>query len=238
MTSGDKIVLGVVPARGGSKGVKKKNIRNVCGKPLISYAIECGLHCPSIDHLWVSTDSREIADIAMEHGVDVPGLRPVALAQDTTPMMPVLKHVVTEAEKHYGCLIDFLVLLDPTAPLRTVPDVEGAIALFRDSDCDAVISGSAAHRNPYFNMVQMDEDYARLVIASEKPVGRRQDAPEVFDLNTVVWVFSRRTILEKQERIPERSVLYTVPASRSVDLDTEWDFQLLEFFLTRKKQES
>jgi CMP-N-acetylneuraminic acid synthetase len=235
MAENKGMVLGVIPARGGSKGVQGKNIRPVNGKPLICYTIECGLNCPSIDRLIVSTDSREIATIAKDAGANVPFIRPAHLARDTTPMLPVLKHALCEAEKIYDCVVDVVVLIDPTAPLRTKEDVEGAVALFRQGGADTVISGSSAHRNPYFNMVSVNPDgYARLVIETDPPCGRRQDAPEVFDLNTVVWIFSRNAILNEKVRITKRTKLFLVPSERSIDLDNEFDFQLLDAILKKK----
>ena len=231
MRSRDKIVLGVIPARGGSKGVPGKNIRPVHGKPLIAYSIECGLKCPSIDHLIVTTDSQEIADIARKWGADVPFLRPKELAGDTAPMLPVMQHAVIAAEEYYDRRLSTLVLLDPTGPLRVVDDVEGCLKLFRDSDCDAVISGNTAHRSPYFNMVMENDGYVCLVIPTSEAIGRRQDSPPVYDLNTVVWVYSREALMEEAARIPARTLLYVVPPERAIDIDTELDFKILEFLM-------
>jgi CMP-N,N'-diacetyllegionaminic acid synthase len=230
------IILGLIPARGGSKGVPGKNIRPVNGKPLIVYAIECGLSCPSIDKLIVSTDNQEFAAIAKKAGAEVPLLRPAHLAQDTTPMLPVLEHALIETEKIYNCRVGAIVLIDPTAPLRKKEDIEGAIALYKQGGIDTVISGSEAHRNPYFNMVSINADgYARLVFEPDPPISRRQDAPKVYDLNTVVWVFSRKSIMEEKARIAKRTKLYLVPSERSIDLDNEWDFTLLEAILKNKE---
>lgn len=229
------IILGLIPARGGSKGVIGKNIRVVRDKPLINYAIECGLACPSIERLVVSTDSEKISQIAKEAGADVPFLRPKELAQDDTPMMPVLLHAIETIEKNSDIKVDLVVLLDPTGPLRTVVDVETAIALIRKHRCDAVISGHPAHRNPYFNMVVQTGDYVHLVLTAEKEVGRRQDAPKIYDLNTVVWVYTRDAIIERGERIPKRTMLYLVPCERSVDLDSERDFEYLEILMRKNE---
>ena len=227
------MILGVVPARGGSKGVPGKNIRPVLGKPLIAYSIECGLRCPSIDRLIVSTDSPEIAEIAQHLGSEVPFMRPSELAGDLVPMLPVLQHSLQAAEKHYGKIVEALVLLDPTGPLRTVDDVEGCLKLFRRSHCDAVISGNTAHRSPYFNMVAQRDGYIHLVIPTAESIGRRQDSPPVYDLNTVVWVYSRKALMDEAARIPRRSLLYLVPAERSIDIDTELDFKILEFLMSQ-----
>ena len=223
------MILGLVPARGGSKGVPGKNIRKVSGKPLIAYAIECGLKCPSIDHVIVSTDNKMIADIAEEFGAEVPFMRPSEIASDIAPMLPVMQHAIVNSEKFYGSMVDYLVLLDPTGPLRVVDDIENCIKLCRETGCDAVISGSTAHRNPYFNMVRENGGYVHLVCLSGESIGRRQDAPLVYDLNTVVWVYTRNALIDKKARIPEKTRLYLVPSERAIDIDTEFDFQILEF---------
>lgn len=228
------MILGLIPARGGSKGVPRKNIRLVSGKPLIAYSIECGLNCPSIDRVVVSTDDSEIADIAKEWGASVPFLRPPELAQDHVPMLPVMQHTINESESYYRQRIDYLVLLDPTGPLRTVEDVETCIDWIRGSNWDAVISGNIAHRNPYFNMAVVENGTARLVMETEGEVGCRQDAPRVYDLNTVVWVYTRDALLNEQARIPKRTRLFVVPVERALDLDTEIDFRVLETIMDQR----
>lgn len=226
------MILGLIPARGGSKGVPKKNIRMVAGKPLIAYAIECALKCPSLDRVVVSTDSEEIAAVARQHGAEVPFMRPAELASDTAAMVPVLEHAITEIEKETAESVEFLVLIDSTAPLRIPDDIEQALAICKQDDCDAVISASEAHRNPYFNMVKEENGYVRLVCEPATPVGRRQDAPQVYDVNTVVWVWRRDALMKDHARIPKRTKLYLIPRERSIDLDTELDFKLLERLLT------
>lgn len=232
------MVLGVIPARGGSKGIKGKNIRIVGGNPLIVHTIECAKQCSFIDHVLVSTDSLEIAEIARNHGMDVPFMRPGSLAEDATPMLPVLQHALTEGERIYNKIVNCLVLLDPTGPLRTVEDVERCWKLFREGAFDAVVSGNEAHRNPYFNMVKVEGGNARLVNEHDKEIGRRQDAPKVYDLNTVVWIYSRKALMEEKARLPRRTSLYLVPPERALDLDSEFDFQILEFLLARKRREA
>lgn len=231
MTKKSNITLGVIPARAGSKGVPHKNIKNVAGKPLIAYAIECGLASESLDHVMVSTDSTQIVNIAQRYGADVPSIRPAELAHDSTPMLPVLQHAIVEAEKYYNGIVATLVLIDPTAPLRTVEDIESALRLFKQNDCEAVVSGNTAHRSPFFNMVKLKDGYVRLAQDFGSSIGRRQDAPELYDLNTVVWIYSRKALMEEQQRIPDRTILYLVPRERSLDLDTEFDFRLLENLL-------
>jgi len=225
------VIIGVIPARGGSKGIPNKNIRPLLGKPLIEYSIKTGLECSSLDHLIVTTDSHEIARISVECGADVPFMRPPELASDEAPMLPVLQHAITASENYYKKTVDVLVLLDPTGPLRIVDDVEGCLNLFLESDCDAVISGNQPHRSPYFNMVCPDNGYVTLAIRPSEPIGRRQDSPKVYDLNTVVWVYSRKALMEEKARIPKRTLLYLIPSERAVDIDTELDFKVLEYLM-------
>jgi CMP-N-acetylneuraminic acid synthetase len=234
MNDKKSFILGLIPARGGSKGIKNKNIKKVNGKPLIAHAIECGRNCRSIDQLIVSTDSEEIARVARQFGADVPFMRPASLANDSSPMLPVMQHAILESEKHFCAKVEILVLLDPTGPLRIVDDIEKALALLRDADCDAVISGNDAHRNPYFNMVKKSSGFVDLVLKEHKAIGRRQDAPEVFDLNTVVWAYTRKALMDEKARIPRKTLLYKVPTDRAIDIDTEFDFQLLEYLMSHR----
>ena len=145
-----KVIIGLIPARGGSKGVPRKNIRQVAGKPLIAYTIECAKKCTLIDHVVVSTDDNEIADISKKLGAEIPFIRPRELALDTTPTLPVMQHAVEVLEDIYEESVELVVLLEPTGPLKTVRYVEGAIKMQKESECDAVVSGNIAKKNPYF----------------------------------------------------------------------------------------
>ena len=233
--SSEKMILGLIPARAGSKGVPNKNIRMVNGKPLIAYAIECGLTCPLIDQLIVSTDGPEIAKIAKDFGASVPFMRPAELAEDTSPMLPVMQHAVLMAEKKYGKRVEFLILLDPTGPLRIEDDLTACISMLNEQDCDAVVSANKAHRSPYFNMVKINEGYVDLFSSLEGgDISRRQDSPEVYDLNTVVWGYKRPALMEENERIPKKTKLLLVPPERAIDIDTEHDLFILETLLSSR----
>lgn len=233
----DSMVLGLIPARGGSKGIPGKNIRALCGKPLLSYAIDCANQCDFIDHVVVSTDSDEIKDVARASGAEVPFVRPGNLAEDTTPMLPVLQHAITECEPLYDATVTCLVLIDATAPLRTVADMYAAYELFCNQDCAAVISGSPSHRSPYFNMVAEHGGFVHLVSESDPPVGCRQAAPPTYDLNTVVWIYSRSALMDEKARIPEKALLCQIPPERAIDLDTEFDFEIAELLLSRRRHD-
>jgi CMP-N-acetylneuraminic acid synthetase len=229
------IILGLIPARGGSKGIKKKNIRNLLGKPLIAYAIECGLACSFIDKVVVSTDDPEIAEISKNWGADVPFMRPVELAQDNIPMLPVMQHALKAIEDVYSQKVDIVILLQPTSPLRKVEDIIEAFKLFKKYDsCHAVISGCRAHNSPYFSMVHLENGFAKILINYENPIGRRQDCPLVYNLDGTVWIYSREALMQLEMRIPPRTLFYEVPEERAFDIDSELDFKIIEFLMSRQ----
>lgn len=224
------MMIGVIPARGGSKGVPQKNIKDLCGKPLICYAIEAASASQQIEQVVVSTDCEEIAQVARDAGASVPFMRPSELAQDQSGMMPVLAHALTEMEKIKNQSIEGIALVDPTAPFRLPSDIDQAVELFRSQSCEAVISGHTAHRSPWFNMVKKNGGFVQLVNDGEGSVVRRQDAPKIYDLNTVVWVWGRDAII-RQDRIPKKTLLYEVPSIRGIDIDTELDFKIAEYLM-------
>jgi CMP-N,N'-diacetyllegionaminic acid synthase len=235
MNSG--MVLGLIPARGGSKGIKKKNIRQLLGKPLISYTIECARACSFINKAVVSTDDSEIAKISRKWGAEVPFIRPAELAKDDTPMLPVMQHAVQSVEEIYREKVKILVLLDPTSPLRKVKDIEEALSLFhRDGTCQAVVSGCEAHHSPYFNMVCLENGFVQILIHTDKDLGCRQECPPVYDLDTTVWIYSREAIMDIGKRIPPRTRLFLVPEERSIHIDTELDFKIVEFLMKQSRE--
>lgn len=235
MNSG--IVLGLIPARGGSKGIKNKNIRHLLGKPLISYTIDCARACSSIDKAVVSTDDSEIAEISRKWGAEVPFIRPLELAKSDTPMLPVMQHAVESVEAIYRERVNILILLDPTSPLRKVKDIEEALSLFyRDGACQAVVSGCEAHRSPYFNVVRLEDGFVQILIQTDKDIGCRQECPPVYDLDTTVWIYSREAIMDIGKRIPPRTRLYLVPEERSIHIDTELDFMIVEFLMKQSSE--
>jgi CMP-N,N'-diacetyllegionaminic acid synthase len=228
------MILGLTPARGGSKGIPGKNIRLVRGKPLIAYTIECAKKVTILDEYIVSTEDKAIADVAREYGAKVPFMRPKELAEDSSPTMPVIQHAISEIEALKGRTVEVVVLLEPTAPLRAPIDIEESYKIFSENDCDLVVSCNESHRNPYFNMIKKRGKYYELVNQGGFDVGRRQDAPLIYDLNPVVWIFSRRAIMD-QTRLPKKTLMYKIPSERSIDIDTFEDLEYLEFKLEKKK---
>jgi CMP-N-acetylneuraminic acid synthetase len=214
-------------ARGGSKGLPGKNIRLLAGKPLIHYSIETAKKCPAIDEVFVSTDDTAIAEIARQAGAIIIE-RPAELANDTSPELLSWRHGIEWVETHYG-KFQYFVSLPATSPLRGVSDVEGAITKLKSSLADICISVTPASRSPYFNMVKiLDNETCELVIKPEGAVTRRQDAPDVFDITTVVYVTSPEFIKNNDSLFSGSVTSVVVPKDRAVDIDDIYDFLLAE----------
>ena len=223
-------VLGTICARGGSKGVKNKNIREIAGKPLIVHTIEYFKKWEKVDRIVCSTDSKEIADIAKKYGAEIPCMRPPELATDTASKIPVLQHIVKTCEQQDNYKYDIIVDLDPTAPLRKRKFLEEAFKKFVDSEVNNLFSVTEARKNPYFNMVEVDKHgYAHLCKAGS--FVRRQDAPQVYELNASIYIYKRDFLINMNSIYSDKSIIYEMPAITSVDVDREIDFLFIEFLL-------
>lgn len=226
-------IVATICARGGSKGIPKKNIRLLCGKPLIIHTIDVAKRCKLINRIIVSTDDHEIAEIAREAGAEVPFLRPRELALDTTAKLPVIKHAIQFLECQEGYRADIIVDLDPTSPLRTEKDIEACIRMVMAGEADNVFSVTEAHRNPYFNMVEIIDGRVQLVKQLDYPITRRQDAPEVYDLNASIYVWKRDALMDNEALCLENTGIYLMPRW-AIDIDNETDFELVEFILKKE----
>ena len=225
-------VFAFIFARGGSKGLPRKNIRPLAGKPLIAHAIETARASRHIQRVIVSTDDEEIAAVASAHGAEVPALRPADISSDTASEWLAWRHAITVLA---GAPFDVFVSIPPTAPLRSVADVDACIDTLLSGDCDIVITASEAHRNPYFNMITRAADgTARIVIAPEGKVTRRQDAPAVYDVTTVAYAARPDFILRESGIFAGRVKAVLVPAERALDIDTQLNFDFAEFLLARR----
>ena len=215
--------------RGGSKGVPGKNLRDLHGKPLMAHTIEQALQSGLFEHVVVSTDSYEIAEMAKKYGAESWFLRPAELATDEAPKLPVIRHAFIEAEKHYGHEFEILVDLDATSPLRTVDDINGAFNQLIDEDANIIITVSPCRKNPYYNMVEKVDGRVRIVKEHKKSLIRRQDAPVVYDMNASIYIWKRWALLEYDNLFTDKTSLYIMPEERSVDIDTELDWKFVEF---------
>jgi CMP-N,N'-diacetyllegionaminic acid synthase len=223
--------IATICARGGSKGVPGKNIRQLHGKPLIAHTIAQAHACKFIDRVFVSTDDHDIAKAARIAGAEVPFLRPAELATDTAPKIPVIRHLVNEV-KQMGVAVDRIVDLDPTSPLRDVADIEACLSLL-DAETDAVITAYPAEKNPYFNMVEAQKSGGyNLSKSLPAAIIRRQDAPQVYSMNASIYVWWERTL--DNHLFGPRTELHVMPRERSIDIDSEIDFLLVEMLMSRK----
>ncbi len=227
-------ILGAIFARGGSRGVPKKNIRHLNGKPLLAYAIETARAVPAINRLIVSTDSEEIAQVARQYGAEVPFLRPGELASDDASELGAWQHAIKTMEQQTGQRVDVLVIIPTTSPLRAKEDVAACIDRLLNSDADLVVTVTKAHRNPYFNMVMIDEnDNARLVF-SASGVYQRQQVPKIYDLTTVAYAARVSYILKTPTLLQGKVKTVEVPPERALDIDSMLDFQIAEFLLSKR----
>jgi CMP-N,N'-diacetyllegionaminic acid synthase len=227
-------ILMTICARGGSKGVKNKNIRPLCGKPLIAHTIEQGRAWGKADHIVISTDSEAIAEVARQWQAEVPFIRPPELATDTAGKLLAIRHALKASENIYRKTFDVVVDLDATAPLRTVKDIEGAFQLFCSTQADTVFSVVRAHRNPYFNMVEDGNDgYCHLVKALPGGVTSRQAAPKVYDMNASIYFYKAEYVRNEANvtAISARSKVYLMEDISARDIDSELDLNYVEYLI-------
>ena len=227
-------ILVLIAARSGSKGLKNKNIKSLCGQSLIGYSIKQALAWGKADKVVVSTDSLEIASVAKDFGAEVPFMRPAELATDIMGKIPVIRHGWEQSEKLYKKEYDYVIDLDATAPMRKITDIENAYNLAKENGALIVFSAVSAFKNPYFNMVELDQNgIAALSKTIDPPVRRRQDAPKVYSMNASIYVYSREFLSQqKYENLyTERTHIYLMDELSGVDIDDELSFKYVEFLI-------
>lgn len=222
-----KKILALIPARGGSKGIKDKNIKNLCGKPLIAYSIECGLKSQYVDSVVVTTDSEKIATVSQEYGARVPFMRPAELASDTAKTLDAVLHAVQTLEQK-GERYDVLLLLQPTQPLRCSTDVDGAIEAFFEQGCEALASVSEVTDHPIL-VRTVEEGRLKNLLACSSTC-RRQDMPAYYRINGCIYI-NRIDLLDQSTSFNDNPVPYVMPKAHSIDIDTDLDFKMAELLL-------
>ena len=225
----------IIPARGGSKGIPRKNARAFRGKPLIVHTIEQAQQSTHIERVIVSTDDDEIARIARTAGAEVPFMRPKKLAEDNSSEWLVWRHALEAIKRTDGKYPEILVNVPVTAPLRSVVDLKKCITEYKKSNVDIIITLTDCHRSPYFNMVKINkEGMANLVIKPNETIIRRQDAPIVYDMTTVAYVTNPKFVMEKNGIFEGKVGHVYVPIERALDIDTPFDFRIAELLLNDK----
>lgn len=230
--------IAFVFARGGSKGVPRKNVRMLDGKPLIAHSIEVGLATPGVETVIVSTDDGEIASVARAFGAEVPFMRPNELSQDNSPEWLAWRHAISWFTKERGSFDCFL-SLPATSPFRLVEDVSACVSKLRaDPLVDAVITVTEAKRSPYFNMVCLDKGHKAEIVMppADGCVVRRQDAPPVYDMTTVAYA-ARPKFIETADRLFAGEVRgVVIPIERAADIDTEFDFKMAQALMAMRRE--
>ena len=222
-------------ARGGSKDVPGKNIRNLGGKPLLAHSIMIAQNIDEISRIFVSTDDQDIAEVGIKYGAEIIE-RPVELAQDDSPEWLSWLHAIKwlEARNEF---FDCFVSLPTTSPLRNKTDVVNCINLL-DKQTDIVVTISETSRSPYFNMVNKEEDYIKLLIEGEKSYSRRQDVPIAYDMTTVAYVAHSDFIKNNNKIFDGRVKAVLVPKERSIDIDDEIDFKMAQLLMSERQEKA
>lgn len=222
----DKSILAIIPARGGSKGVPRKNIRPLAGRPLLAWTVAAAKQSRYIDRVVLSSEDAEIIRVAREAGCEVPFVRPDTLARDNTPGIEPVLHALAMLPGY-----DYVVLLQPTSPLRTADDVDRCIELCIEANAPACVSVTEPDKSPYW-MYRLDDANAMTPIL-DKPDGfsRRQDLPEVYALNGAVYVAQTKWLQETRSFIGPQTIAFIMAKDHSPDIDTERDFIMCELMM-------
>src|SRR5436309_10181726 len=227
-------VLGIITARGGSKGIPRKNIRLLGAKPVLQYTAEAALGAKRLARVILSTEDEEIAEVGRQCGLEVPFMRPAELARDDTPTLPVLQHAVYVLEQD-GESYDAICLLQPTAPFRSSQDIDACIQLLAESgaDCAMTVLPVPAEYNPHWVYFR-NGDGLHLSTGEETPISRRQMLPSAYHREGSVYVTRRDILMERNSLYGSRVAGHLVDASRSVNLDTPGDWERAETLLLQR----
>lgn len=232
----NKQVIALIPARGGSKGIPRKNIKILSGKHLIGYTIEEALKSKYIDRVIVSSEDSEIIEVSKKYNAEVPFIRPKELAEDYSTTNDVILHALKWFEDNENYVPEYICILQCTSPLRDVNDIDGAIQQLNDSNFDAVISVCESEVNPYWTNIISDDNKLEYFIKEGKNITRRQDLPKIYRINGAIYVIKTSVFKEKLTLEPENTGAYIMDCKHSVDIDEEIDFRFSELLIQSKEK--
>ena len=228
-------ILGVIPARGGSKSIPRKNITPICGKPMIAYTIEAAQGSQRLTYFVVSSEDPEIIEVAKKYGASVPFVRPAELATDDAPTLPVVQHAVLEIERQQRVTFDYVVLLQPTTPLRLPEDIDRALDRLVATGADSVISVCDVGAYHPARMRQIiDDQLVELPTREPKEMLRRQDLPPVYIRNGAIYAVRREVLMERNSMVGKVCRPYIMPEERSVNVDGRLDLLIAEILLNER----
>lgn len=222
-----KTVLAIIPARGGSKGIPGKNIKPLAGKPLIAWTIEEARKSKYIDRLILSSEDDKIIKVAEEWGCEAPFVRPPELAKDDTPGIEPVLHALNALKEKY----DYVVLLQPTSPLRSVDDIDGCIKTCVFSNVPSCVSVTEVNQHPYLMYTVDHEGTLHTLMDQKEIISRRQDLPAVYILNGAVYIAESTWIQQSRSFLRLDTKAYVMPKERSQDIDDPTDFKIAEFIM-------
>lgn len=222
-----KNILGIITARGGSKGLRRKNICVVGGKPIIAWTIEAAKHSKYLDRIVLSSEDSEIISIARKWRCEVPFVRPKELSEDKTPgIFPVIHAINTLPDKY-----DFIVLLQPTSPLRTAQDIDACIKKCISGNHHSCVSVVEPEKSPFWMFSRNNKGFLVPLIKTDKMPARRQELPKVYALNGAVYVADCEWLLKRKSFVMEKTSAYEMPVDRSLDIDSRFDLLKMEAYL-------
>lgn len=229
-------VVGIITARGGSKSVPRKNVTIVGGKPLVAWTIEAALGSHSLSRVIVSTDDEEIAEVSRQWGAEVPFMRPSVLAQDHSSHVSVVVHAVQWLESQGNSQPDYIMVLQPTSPFRSVKDIDVAINLALEKDADAVVSVCPTRDHPYLSKKITPDGKLLDFVTPPEGYLRRQVLPSVYSLNGAVYLVRPKALLKHHSWFTNRTYAYVMPHERSLDIDSSWDLYVADLILKNKSR--
>jgi len=228
-----KKILGVITARGGSKGIPRKNIKLLGGRPLIAYTIDVAKKSKRISHLIVSTDDVEIAEVAKQYGAEVPFMRPGELAGDKVPHLPVMQHAVRFMEEKIGEKFDYVLILQPTSPFREVEDIDKTIDKVIEAGADSAVSLVELTESHPIKVKRLERDRVLPYAVPEVEGTRRQDLPRAYKRSGAAYVMRRDVLMRESKIYGDYIVGHIVPRERSIDIDNELDWVKAEYMLEK-----
>jgi len=226
----DKKILAIIPARGGSKGVIRKNVRNLAQKPLIAYTIEAAKTSKYLDRIIVSTDDEEISCVSKNYGAEVPFLRPIELAQDDTPGIEPILHCLEWLVNEQGYVPDYVCLLQCTSPLRNQYQINEAIEEMLNEDADSIVSVYESDKSPYW-MKKIEDGKLKNFLDSNKDYTRRQDIPKAYMLNGAIYICKTDVLIKNKSWYSENTIPFIMDKITSVDIDDINDFRYVEYLM-------
>jgi CMP-N,N'-diacetyllegionaminic acid synthase len=230
----EPITIALIAARMNSKGVKNKNLLKFRGEEITKTAVNLAMTIKRINRIVLSSDSNIILELIKKNKKLIKIKRKKKLAQDQTPMLPVIKNAINYFEKKIKKVyVSKVVIFDPTAPLRNKQDIENALNLFDKKKPDLLVSVHKANHNPYFSILEKNKNNYQLSKLPKKNPGSRQTVPEVFEINTIAWIYSRKAIFVENRRIPKKTQIFLTPNERSIDIDNKDDIEKIKNYMKK-----